>query len=116
MLLTNLIKAFKFSNSAIVSAVPSKIPEWVQNYRTVYPNKEYLAQRGSGDSAEKAKNDAVAALSRYFQTSVNANLSTTMSSVTNGGSIEETTLVVDDVNVQSQVDFFELEYTEMVLR
>ena len=88
------------------------MPEWVQNYRTVFPNSEYLAQRGSGDSAEKARTDATAALSRYFKTSVNANLSTTMTSVTVASSAEEKTLVVDDVNVQSQVELFVLEYTE----
>lgn len=87
-------------------------PTWVKNYRTVYPNSEYLVQRGSGDTAEKARTDATAALSRYFQTNVNANLSTTMSSVTTGNSISEQTVVVDEVNVQSQVEFFGLEYTE----
>lgn len=90
----------------------TKEPEWVQNHKKVYPNSEYLAQRGSGTSAEKARTDATAALSRYFQTNVSANLSTTMSSVTSGESVEENTVVVDDVNVQSQVDFFGLEYTE----
>ena len=88
------------------------MPEWVQNYRTVFPNSEYLAQRGIGDSAEKARTDATAALSRYFKTSVNANLSTTMTSVTAANSAEEKTLVVDDVNVQSEVELFALEYTE----
>lgn len=93
-------------------AKKATMPQWVQNYRTVFPNSEYLAQRGSGDTAEKSKTDAIAALSRYFKTSVNANLSTTMTSVTAANSAEEKTLVVDDVNVQSEVDLFALEYTE----
>lgn len=62
-------------------AKKAAMPQWVQNYRTVFPTSEYLAQRGSGDTAEKARTDATAALSRYFKTSVNANLSTTMTSV-----------------------------------
>ena len=41
-----------------IFAKPQVMPDWVQNYRKVYPNSEYLAQRGSGDSAEKAKTDA----------------------------------------------------------
>lgn len=93
-------------------AKKAAMPQWVQNYRTVFPASEYLAQRGSGDSAEKSKTDATAALSRYFKTSVNANLSTTMTSVTAANSAEEKTLVVDDVNVQSEVELFALEYTE----
>lgn len=95
-----------------IFAKPQVMPDWVQNYRKVYPNSEYLAQRGSGDSAEKAKTDAIGALSRYFQSSVNASLSTTLSSVTTNDSIYEKTVVVDEVNVQSQVEFFGLEYTE----
>lgn len=88
-------------------AKKATMPEWVQSYRTVFPDSEYLAQRGSGDTAEKSKTDATAALSRYFKTSVNANLS-----VTAANSTEEKTLVVDDVNVQSEVELFALEYTE----
>lgn len=93
-------------------AKKATMPQWVQNYRTVFPNSEYLAQRGSGGTAEKSKTDATAALSRYFKTSVNANLSTIMTSVTAANSTEEKTLVVDDVNVQSEVELFALEYTE----
>lgn len=108
-----IISVFIFSlYFSVLFAKPSSAPEWLQNYRNVYPNSQYLVQRGSGDSAEKAKTDATVALSRYFQTNVNANLSTTMTSVTTNNSIDEKTVVVDDVNVQSQVEFFGLEYTE----
>lgn len=110
-------KSFLILTAAFCCLLPlfakkAAMPQWIQNYRTVYPNSEYLAQRGSGDTAEKARTDATAALSRYFKTSVNANLSTTMTSVTAANSAEEKTLVVDDVNVQSEVELFALEYTE----
>ena len=55
-------------------AKPSPMPEWVQNYSSVYPDSEYLCQRGSGKSAEEAKTDATGALARYFQMYVSANL------------------------------------------
>lgn len=97
---------------SVIFAKPQIMPDWVQNYRKVFPNSQYLAQRGSGNTAEKAKTDATGALSRYFQSTVNANLSTTLSSVTTNDSIDEKTMVVDEVNVQSQVEFFGLEYTE----
>ena len=41
-------------------AKPAKMPDWVQNYRKVYPDSEYLCQRGSGKSAEEAKIKATA--------------------------------------------------------
>lgn len=62
-------------------------PEWFRNYKKVYPNSEYLAQRGSGKTAEDAKTDAAGQLARYFQSTVSANLSTTMSSITAGSSV-----------------------------
>lgn len=97
-------KSFLILTAAFCCLLPlfakkAAMPQWVQNYRTVFPTSEYLAQRGSGDTAEKARTDATAALSRYFKTSVNANLSTTMTSVIAANSAEEKTIVVDDVNV-----------------
>lgn len=93
-------------------AKPLKMPDWVQNYRKVYPDSEYLCQRGSGKSAEEAKTDATGALARYFQMNVSANLSTTMTSISSGTEIQEETSIINDVQVMSQVDFFGLEYTE----
>lgn len=93
-------------------AKPNSEPDWFKNYRTVYPNREYLAQRGSGTTAEDARTDAASQLARYFQSTVSANLSTTMSSITTGSSVQEETRVIDDVKVTSEVDFIGLEFTE----
>ncbi len=89
-----------------------KQPDWVSDYRSIYDEKTYLAQKGTGDSAEKSKTDAVGTLARYFQMSVNANLTTTLTSITSGNDISESTHVMDEVKVQSEVQFFALEYTE----
>lgn len=93
-------------------AKTAQIPDWVHNYHSVYPDTEYLVQRGSGRSAEEAKTDAIAALSRYFKTNVIANLSTTMNSVVSDDYVDETTIVINDITVQSQVDLFGLEFTD----
>lgn len=93
-------------------AKPAPEPEWFRKYKKVYPNSEYLAQRGSGKTAEDAKTDAAGQLARYFQSTVSANLSTTMSSITAGSSVQEETRVVDEVNVSSEVEFIGLEFTE----
>ncbi|MBR4464755.1 MAG: LPP20 family lipoprotein [Treponema sp.] len=93
-------------------AKSTPIPEWISNHRTVYLESEYLAQRGSGETADKAKTDATSALARYFQMTVSANLSTTMQSITSGKNVSEQTTVIDDVKVTSEVDLFVLEYTE----
>lgn len=98
--------------SSFCFAKPAPEPEWFRNYKKVYPNLEYIAQRGSGKTAEDAKTDAASQLARYFQSTVSANLSTTMSSITSGTNIEEETRVVDEVNVTSEVEFIGLEFTE----
>ncbi len=100
-------------SSVLLFAKPkSNEPDWFQNYRNVYPNREYIAQRGSGTTAEDARTDAASQLARYFQSTVSANLSTTMSSITTGSSIQEETRVIDEVNVTSEVEFIGLEFTE----
>ena len=100
------------SFAAVCFAKPKSEPEWFKNYRSVFPNSEYLAQKGSGTTAEDAKTDAASQLARYFQSTVSANLSTTMSSITTGSSIQEETRVIDEVNVTSEVEFIGLEFTE----
>ena len=87
------------------------MPEWVTSHRTVYPDGEYLAQRGSGNFSEAAQTDAMSQIARYFKTSVNANLSTTMQSISSGASVDERLTVVDDVRVSSEVSLFALECT-----
>ena len=66
------------SFAAVCFAKPKSEPEWFKNYRSVFPNSEYLAQKGSGTTAEDAKTDAASQLARYFQWTVAATLSTTM--------------------------------------
>ena len=100
------------SFAVVCFAKPKSEPEWFKNYRSVFPNSEYLAQKGSGTTAEDAKTDAASQLARYFQSTVSANLSTTMSSITTGSSIQEETRVIDEVNVKSEVEFIGLEFTE----
>ena len=94
-----------------VFSKPSE-PEWFKNWRTLYPETDYIAQRGRGDTEEQSKTDALAQIARYFQTNVNANLTTTLQSVTSGDSVSETTSIQDEVSVMSDVELFALEYTQ----
>ena len=51
------------SFAAVCFAKPKSVePDWFKNYRTVFPNAQYLAQRGSGTTAEDAKTDAASQL------------------------------------------------------
>ena len=72
----------------------------------------YVAQRGSGGTAEEAQTQALASLSRYFKTQVNAKLTTSLVTMQHNDEVDEESLVQDDVSVQSQVDLFGVETTE----
>ncbi|MGN0749448.1 MAG: LPP20 family lipoprotein [Treponema sp.] len=87
-------------------AKSSKMPDWVTDYRTIYPDSEYIVQRGRADTEETSRTEAIAQIARYFQTSVNANLKTSIQSVSRGQNVNEITTVVNDVDVMSQVDLF----------
>lgn len=110
----NFIILILFAISFLVScgSTTEIAPDWLANYRSIYPDAEYIAQRGRADSEQTAKTEAVAQIARYFQTSVNANLKTSVQSVTSGENVSETTSVVNDVDVMSQVDLFAVEYTD----
>ncbi|WP_294428360.1 hypothetical protein [uncultured Treponema sp.] len=98
--------------SGCASTSGGQVPAWMSDWRTVYPDTEYIAQRGRADAEETARTEAVAQIARYFQTSVNASLKTSIQSVTSGENVSETTSVVNDVDVMSQVELFAVETTD----
>ena len=98
------------ASCASTSGVDS--PAWFPDHRTAFPDSEYIAQRGRADTEETARTEAVAQIARYFKTSVSANLKTSIQSVASGETVNETTSVVNDVDVMSQVDLFTVEYTD----
>ncbi|MDE7290792.1 MAG: hypothetical protein K2N58_01975 [Treponemataceae bacterium] len=84
----------------LAAATAESIPNWVLNHRAAIPESEYIAQLGTGGSADAARADATEAVARYFQTSVSASLSA------------DGAVAVDEVKVSSEVSLFALEYTE----
>lgn len=89
-----------------------EIPIWFKDFRSIYPDSEYIAQRGIGDSSENAKTDAAGALGRYFQTNVDSSIKTTMISETTDSKVNITSSVIDEVKIDAKVEFIGLEYTE----
>lgn len=89
-----------------------EIPIWFKDFRSIYPDSEYIAQRGIGDSPEKAKTDATGALGRFFQTNVDSSIKTSMVSETSDSKINVISSVIDEVKIDSKVEFIGLEFTE----
>ena len=99
-----------FSVLAFAKSVP--VPEWVKDYRKAFPNSEYIAQKGIGKSADKAKTDAVSALSRYIKSSVKTKTSTAKSFIKDDEEIHEKAVLHNEVNITFESEFYGLEYTE----
>ena len=106
------ISACIFLTGFICFAKSNQKPDWVTNYRTIYPDAEYIVQRGRADTEETSRTEAIAQIARYFQTSVNANLKTSIQSVSSGQNVDEITTVVNDIDVMSQVELFAMENTD----
>lgn len=81
--------------------------------RSVYPDSEFLAQKGSGKNPELAKTDALANLSRYFQTTIESNLLTIFSSIEEGKNAFQKTEVLSEVNLSSNMSLFGVEFSDI---
>lgn len=95
-----------------IFAKSSKEPDWFKNYKTIYPEKHFIAQRGRGNSEEESKTESIAQIARYFNTQVNANLSTNLTSISKNNEITEETKVINDVEILSQIELFAVEFTD----
>ena len=91
-------------------------PVWLSSdgriNKDFFSEETYLSQLGSGQTAEESRTDAAGALARYFRTTVDSRLATSMVSVSENSNITETVKIQNDVSVTSQVELFSLEYTE----
>ncbi len=112
---------FIISNTIFCTFAKSEpAPDWVLNWQSVYPDSEYVAQKGIGKKAEQAKNDALANISFYFNSKVSAvresNYNSLQNTTDNGKKIkvkEVSTLeTTRNTTVTSQTELYGVEYTE----
>ena len=111
ILVSTILFSNLFASCASTSASSSNFPTWFPDYRTAFPDSRYIAQQGRADTEETAKTEAVAQIARYFKTSVNANLKTSIQNVTSGENVSETTSIINDVDLMSKVELFAVETT-----
>lgn len=111
-----LLCGILFFTFQFYSKSQSAMPEWVLNWQTVYPDSEYIAQKGTGKKSDEAKNEAAAHLSQYFETSVNSTRESnykSLESQTNGKyklQIEQE--IKRETKVESNTVLNAVEYTE----
>ncbi|HSR88068.1 MAG TPA: LPP20 family lipoprotein [Pontiella sp.] len=92
--------------------VRNRPPEWVENPKAVYPENEYLAAVGEGDTRRAAENAAAANLSRIFEAYIVSDerlLDTTHES---GTSLVRTTDFTADINILSSQTLYNIQHAE----
>ncbi len=116
-----LVTAFIISSTLFCAFAKSEpAPDWVLNWQSVYPDSEYIAQKGTGKKAEQAKNEALTNISFYFNSKISAvresNYNSFQNTTDNGKKIkvkEVSSLeTIRNTTVTSQTDLNGVEYTE----
>jgi hypothetical protein len=87
-------------------------PEWKLNPQQAYPNSRYIAQSGQGPTKAAAENAALAAISRYFSSEVEAVAGYRQTESTVNGARTSTEHYEDTAFVRSQTELIAVRYTE----
>ena len=86
----------------------SQAPLWTADAEAVFPNRDFIAQKGYGIDRKNAENDALSAISRYFSMTINTSAREAIR-VTDEGS---TSVIDSETFVNSQANLFAVNYTE----
>jgi hypothetical protein len=95
--------------AALAAAPP---PLWRQNPQAVYPDSKYIAQSGQGPTKSAAENAALAAISRYFTSEVEAVSGYRQTESTVNGRTTSIGYAEDSAFVRSQTELIAVRYTE----
>lgn len=87
-------------------------PDWVRNPQSVYPEKEYLACVGEGDTRRAAENSASANLSRIFESQIQSDERLAEHSYETTTNFERKTDYDQDINILSKQTLHNIKYAE----
>ncbi len=109
--------AIILSNCAVnAKSKKSKIPEWLQNPKKVYPDQLYLTAIGEGDTRADAENMATANLSKIFSSKVHSeeNVNQRYMELTKSGKTDLTdyTSVNKNVKITSNQELFNIQFAQ----
>ena len=95
--------------SVSCASAPKPAPEWARDLEAVYPDKEYLAAKGTGKDAAAARLDAARAVARYISTRIRDQ---TQETAVQSGDAPTQSVITQETFAESQVELFALQYTE----
>lgn len=93
-------------------STPNRIPAWVENPKTVYPEARYLSAVGEGDTRRAAENAAAANLSRIFEAHIESDERVLDQIHEDRKSIDRTTDFTSDISILSSQKLHNLRHAE----
>lgn len=87
-------------------------PDWVTNPKSVYPESDYLATVGEGDTRRAAENAAAANLSRIFEAYIESDERLLDQTRETEKSFERTTDFTTDINILSAQTLYNIQHAE----
>jgi hypothetical protein len=110
-----LLTAIVLASLAVSSCATAPVPDWAASasaIRAVYPDSDFIAQRGRGATREAAEVAAAAEIARFFNSQISAHSGVRMSINQQNGESTESSQTFDEAFVQSQIDLFGIRYAE----
>jgi hypothetical protein len=109
-----LLNLFLFLSLPSCAGVPvaKNLLEWKLNPQQAYPDSRYIAQSGQGPTKTAAENAALAAISRYLTSEVEAVSGYWQTESTENGARTSTGYFEDSAFVRSQTELIAVRYTE----
>jgi hypothetical protein len=91
------------------ATVPTTPAPWAATpaaIRTVFPDGEYIAQRGRGRTREAAEANAATEIARFFTSQISAAISYRETYSEANGNAVETSEAINETFVKAQIDLF----------
>lgn len=113
-LVSSAIILVQLISCASTNVQSSVRPLWMDNKNAVYPEISYLSFMGTGKSIDDAKLSAASAVSYYFKTSIDAQMSTSQRTETNlSGTVDESFAGGQTVSIASQLETAGIQYSDI---
>jgi hypothetical protein len=98
---------------ASCASTPSAPPEWaatINGVTTVYPNAQYIAQRGRGNDLISAQNDGAAQIALWITSEIETSQSSRLSITQRNGVTDEFLETKQETFINSQTSLFAVRY------
>jgi hypothetical protein len=97
------------------ATVPEPLPDWAASssaIRTVYPDSDFIAQRGRGPTREAAEVAAAAEVARFFTSEISVNTGYSELIIQQNGETNEISRAELEAFVKSQIDLSSIRYAQ----